>query len=94
LSHHDPIRLVRHDVSLDRFLTLVAAGCGILLALEGATGVTYPGVIFREVHDAEGATRLNFVAYWRETNGNPSLRSFLGILRERYPDLSADPVAS
>ncbi|MCQ9155163.1 LysR family transcriptional regulator [Acidomonas methanolica] len=84
----NPCRLTRHDVSLDRFLTLVGAGWGLLLALEGATGATYPGVTFREVHDADGPARLSFRAHWREENGNPSLRPFLHMLRERYPDLS------
>lgn len=86
----DPCRLLRHDVALDRFLTLVGAGWGVLLVLEGATGATYPGVIFREMHDTDGPTRLTFHAYWRQANGNPSLRPFLDLLRERYPDLSAD----
>lgn len=87
----DPCRLLRHDASLDRFLTLVGAGWGMLLALEGATGASYPGVTFREIHDDEGPARLGFYAYWRQTNSNPSLRSFRGILRERYPDLAGDP---
>jgi DNA-binding transcriptional LysR family regulator len=86
-------RLFRHDVSLDRLLTLVGAGWGILVALEGATGATYSGVSFRELHDADGAVRLNFSAYWRDANNNPSLRSFLAMLRERYPDLSEVPTA-
>ncbi len=90
LGRPDLCRVIRHDVALDRFLTLVGAGCGILLALEGAAGVVYPGVVFREVHDNPGPTRLNFRAYWRRTSGNPSLRSFLDMLRERYPDLSCD----
>lgn len=88
-----PCRLLRHDVSLDCLLTLVAAGWGIVLALEGATGATYPGIVFREVHDDNGPTRLNFRAYWRGKNANPSLRAFLDILRERYPDLSGEPIA-
>ncbi|MCP3472260.1 LysR family transcriptional regulator [Bradyrhizobium sp. CCGUVB1N3] len=91
LGASDPCPVLRHDVSLDRLLTLVGAGWGMLLALEGATGATYPGVTFREVHDTEGPTRLSFRAYWRQANGNPSLRPFLDLLRERYPDLSADP---
>ena len=89
----DPRRLLRHDVSLDRFLSLVGAGWGILLVLEGATGGTFPGVVFREVHDADGATRLSFRAYWRQTNGNPALRTFLDLLHERYPVFSTVPVA-
>ncbi len=78
-------------MALDRFLTLVGAGWGILLALECATGASYPGVTFREVHDAEGPTRLNFRAYWRQANYNPSLRPFLDLLRERYPDITSAP---
>ncbi|MGY4403561.1 DNA-binding transcriptional LysR family regulator [Bradyrhizobium sp. USDA 3315] len=77
--------------TLDRLLTLVGADRGLLLALEGATGAAYQGVTFREVHDAEGPTRLSFRAYWRQDNCNPSLRPFLDLLRERYPDLSAAP---
>lgn len=58
-----PCRLLHHDVALDRLLTMVGADQGILLALEGATGAIYQGVTFREVHDAEGPTRLSFRAY-------------------------------
>ena len=87
----DNCQIQRHDVSLDRLLTLVGAGMGILLALEGATGTSYQDVAFREVHDRDGPIRLNFYAAWRHGNSNPSLRPFLDMLRERYPDLSGDP---
>ena len=85
----DACRVLRHDVSFDSLLTLVGAGWGILLALEGATGAAYSGVTFREVHDIDGPTRFDFWAHWRQTNPNPSLRAFLDLLRERYPDLLA-----
>ena len=88
VGHPDPCRLLRHDIGLDRLLRLVGAGWGVLLALEGATGAAYPGVTYREVHDADGPTRVAFRAYWRQANCNPSLLPFLDILRERYPDLS------
>jgi DNA-binding transcriptional LysR family regulator len=88
VGHPDPRLLLRHDVGLDRLLTMVGAGWGILLALEGATGAAYPGVTYRGVHDTDGATRLAFRAHWRQANCNPSLPPFLNILRERYPDLS------
>ncbi|MGY3133781.1 DNA-binding transcriptional LysR family regulator [Bradyrhizobium sp. USDA 4501] len=93
MGSSDSCPLLRHDVALDRLLTLVEAGWGVLLALEGATGAAYPGVTFHEVHDAEGPARLSFRAYWRHSNCNPSLRPFLDLLRERYPDLSTDPGA-
>jgi DNA-binding transcriptional LysR family regulator len=83
--------LRRHDVSLDRLLTLVGCGHGVLLALEGATGASYPGVTFREIHDGGTAARVGFRAIWRENSRNASLRRFLDMLRERYPDLSAEP---
>lgn len=82
-------RFLHQDVSVDRLMGLVGAGFGICLILEGATGARYDGVAYREVHDQDGPTRFNFAAYWRETNNNPTLKPFLDILRERYPDLSA-----
>ena len=78
-------------MSLDRLLSLVGTGWGILLALDGATGGAFPGVVFREVHDADGPTRLGFRAYWRNENTKPALHTFLGLLRQRYPDLSVEP---
>lgn len=84
-------RILRHEVSLDRLLSLVAVGCGALLMLEGGTGMHHESVTYREIHDEEGPTRLDFTAYWREANGNPTLSPFLGLLRQRYPDLSAAP---
>lgn len=82
------IPFLHQDVSLDRLLSLVGAGFGPTLILEGATGAHYDGVVFREVHGDDGPTRLNFVACWQEANSNPTLGSFLDVLRERYPDLS------
>jgi DNA-binding transcriptional LysR family regulator len=73
---------------LDRLLSLVAAEYGVLLMLEGATGVHHDDVVFREVQDSEGPTRLDFAAYWRQSNENPTLTPFLALLRRRYPDLS------
>ena len=81
-------QVLHHDASLDRLLTLVGANLGILVALEGATGAIYPRVVYREVHERDGPTRLNFRAYWRGANSNPSLRPFLELLVERYPNLS------
>lgn len=91
IGSSDTCDFQQHDVSLDRLLTLVGAGLGILLALEGATGASYPGVVYREVHDDDGPARLGFHAIWQQENCNPSLRCFLDMLRERYPDFSVEP---
>ncbi|MBU6358106.1 MAG: LysR family transcriptional regulator [Rhodospirillales bacterium] len=84
-------RFVRQDSSLDRLLSLVSAGYGPLLMFVGATGARYDGVVYREVWDEDGPTRVNFMAYWREANSNPTLQSFLAMLREHHPDLSSEP---
>lgn len=77
-----------HSVGTDRLLSLVGAGLGLTLVLEGATGAAYPGVEYREVHDTDGPTRVGFKACWRDANTNPTLKPFLALLRERYPDVT------
>lgn len=86
-------RVAEHDANIDHLLCLVGLGLGLALVTEGATGASYPGVVFREVHDDNGPVRLPFFALWRKDNENPVLKSFLDLLRERYPDLAASPSA-
>jgi DNA-binding transcriptional LysR family regulator len=83
------LRISYQDVSLDRLLSLVGAGYGVSPLLEGAAGFGCPGVTHRELHDDCGQMRLQFAAYWKETNSSPMLQPFLDLLRARYPDLSA-----
>lgn len=77
------------EIGLDRLLTLVGLGYGMTLVLEGATGATYEGVSYRQIYDDYGPTRVDFIACWRHSNGNPTLLSFLDILQERYPNTLA-----
>jgi DNA-binding transcriptional LysR family regulator len=86
--------IVHQDSSLDRLLSLVSANYGTLLMFEGATGVRHDGVVYREVWDDDGPTQVKFIAYWRNANSNPALGSLLAMLRERYPDFSAEPPAA
>lgn len=88
LGCFEPARIMEHDVGIDRLLSLVSTGLGMTLVLEGATGASYSGVAYREIHDDSGPTRMNFTAYWLQGNTNPALPPFLAMLRERYPDLS------
>lgn len=84
-------QVVRQCSGLDRTLSLVRAEFGILLMLEGATGVHLDDVVYREVQDSDGPTRVNFSAYWREANGNPTVAPLVAILSQRYPDLTVVP---
>lgn len=87
-------RVMCHDVSLDRLLTLVRDGWGILVVLEGATGAAYSGIVFRELREGGSPICLTFAAYWQKTNANPTLKPFLTLLRERHPDLAGGSVSA
>jgi DNA-binding transcriptional LysR family regulator len=58
---------------------------GITLTYESASTTMLPGVVFREVRDGNGPTRLGFVAYWRRSNENPALKHFLNQLQAYAP---------
>lgn len=61
-------------------LSLVESNRGITLTCESATGILLQGVVFREVRDGNGPTRVSYVAYWRNANENPALKQFLNLL--------------
>jgi DNA-binding transcriptional LysR family regulator len=82
-------RRVHQESGLDRLLSMVSVEHGLLLMLEGGTGVQCRGVTYHEVHEGDRPTRLDFIACWRRENENPTLAPFLELLRRRYPDLSA-----
>jgi len=66
---------------------------GITLACESASLPQWPGVVFREVRDGNGPTRLGFVAYWRRNNDNPILKQFLAWL-QAHPAVPAAHVGT
>jgi DNA-binding transcriptional LysR family regulator len=88
LNGDKPHHILHQETGLDCLLSLVGAGYGTLLMLEGGTGIKHDGVVYREIHEYAEPTRLGFMAYWRGSNGNPTLEAFLKLLQERYPDLS------
>lgn len=77
---------IKH-VKAHHSLTISAVDCerGITLVCESSCVPPWPGVIFREVRDGNGPTRLGFVAYWRHDNGNPTLKNFLNQLQAYAP---------
>jgi DNA-binding transcriptional LysR family regulator len=74
--HIKPINAHREDI-----LSIVDGNRGITLTCESSTGNILPGVLFREVRDGNGPTRVGYVAYWRRNNDNPALKEFLSLLR-------------
>ena len=92
LEGDKPDHVLHQESGLDRLLSLVSAGYGVLLMFEGGAGLRHEGVVYREMQEDAEPIRLNFKAYWRHSNGNPTLEPFLSMLRERYPDLSGSAV--
>ena len=72
------------DIRRDTVLSVIALGGYISIVAESALGIHVPGVVFREVHEANGHTRIGFSGYWREDNENPVLRRFLEFVTARY----------
>lgn len=72
------------DVGRETVLSSLALGGRISIVAESALGIQIPGVVFREVHETNGHTRIGFSGYWREDNENPVLRRFLDFVAARY----------
>jgi DNA-binding transcriptional LysR family regulator len=81
-------RIERHDVSRGIIKSLVSAGFGVSLVTESDIGASFAGLIYRELRDGTGPSRIGYSAHWRADNNNPALTSFLKLLWERYPSPS------
>lgn len=80
-------KIVIQDVSRESITSLVGAGFGVSLTCEAAIGASYVGVVYRDVQDGRGPSRISCAACWRSDNDNPALAHFLKLLEERYPSL-------
>lgn len=78
-------RIERHDVSRSIIKSLVSMKVGISLVLESDVGASFGELVYRELRDGTGSSRIGFSAHWRADNENPVLESFLKLLAERYP---------
>jgi DNA-binding transcriptional LysR family regulator len=85
VSSEDRPRIERHDVSRDTLKSLVSLGFGVGLVTESDIGSSVSGLIYRELRDGAGPSRIGYSAHWRADNDNPALAGFLTLLRERYP---------
>ncbi len=75
--------IVSRRLSRESILNEVAAGQGIALQCESAVGLAGLGVVFRPIHNGNGATRLGYIACWRPDNTNPARKSFIDALKPR-----------
>jgi hypothetical protein len=61
---------------------------GLGLMLDSDVGARVPFIVFKELRDGTGSARVEFSAFWRESNESLALAKFLQLLHERYPTLS------
>jgi DNA-binding transcriptional LysR family regulator len=81
-------KIERHDISRGVIKSLVMMKLGISLVLESDIGANFSGLVYRELRDGTGPSRLDYSAYWRADNENPALDCFLKLLSSRYPPTS------
>ena len=75
-------KVVAQAVSRENLPALVT-GSGVTVTA-GAMSTAGGGLVFREVHDAFGATRLDHNLHWRGANANPALAKFLKLVERRF----------
>ena len=88
LSPDDRPKLERHDVSRSILKSLISMKLGLGLMPESDVGVRVPFIGFKELRDGKGAARVDFSAFWQDSNKNVALMKFLQLLQERYAILS------
>jgi DNA-binding transcriptional LysR family regulator len=84
VSSTDRPRVERHDVSRGIIKSLISMELGVSFVLESDTGASFAGLVYRELRDGTGSSRIDFSAHWRVDNENPALDGFLKLLSERY----------
>lgn len=77
--------IVRQDVSTENIKSLVGTGRGVSLMSEACLGASSLGVVYREARDGNGATRIGYCAFWKDSNSNAALLNFIRLLEERSP---------
>lgn len=87
LLHHlaapsDHPEIVTLRLNRDNILSEVGSGKGISLQCESASGLTGLGVVFRPLHDGNGATRLGYIVCWKPDNINPVLTTLRNAFKE------------
>lgn len=85
VSPEDRPTIERHGVSRGIIKSLVSIGFGVSLVTESDVGASFSGLIYRELRDGTGPSRIGYSAHWSGDNDNPALANFLKMLGERYP---------
>lgn len=80
----DHPNIVTRQLSRESILSEVGSGQGVSLQCEAVSGISGLGVVYRPVHDGNGAIRLGYISCWKPDNTNPVLKTFLDSLRPQH----------
>ena len=72
------------QASRETVLSILGGSSGVSIVCEGSTGAIYPDVVYRPIHGEQGPALTGYSGCWRDDNGNPALRRFLGFIKTRY----------
>lgn len=70
--------------SRETVLSVLGGSAVVSIVCEGSTGARYPDVVYRPIHGEQGPALTGYSGCWRDDNGNPALRRFLGFIKARY----------
>lgn len=73
------LNITQHDVSRESLLGLVAAGHGLTVVSEAATGMNVPGLVYRPIDDRDATVTVRLA--WMPDNDNPALRRFISFAK-------------
>lgn len=73
-----------HQASRETVLSVLGGSADVSIVCEGSTGARYPDVVYRPIHGEQGPALIGYSGCWRDDNGNPALRRFLGFIKTRY----------
>jgi DNA-binding transcriptional LysR family regulator len=77
LDHAESRNITPHLVGRGTLLNLFGMGQGITVVAEAATGLAFPGAVFRRIDDADATLNIGFA--WHPQNANPVLRRFIAL---------------
>jgi DNA-binding transcriptional LysR family regulator len=72
------------QTSRESVLSLLGAGSRLSIVCEGASGIRYPDVVYKQIYGEQGPALTSYSGYWRDDNANPPLKRFLSFIRDRY----------
>jgi DNA-binding transcriptional LysR family regulator len=86
-------RIIYTRAQRDTLIGMVGFRRALTLLYGSNAGVRHPGVVYRELVDPGGRSRLRYFACWDSRNTNPALQQFLSVLGDQDVSVASPPVS-